>query len=167
MFSDTNLVRTESEDHTVQEKHIHLVPEPSADPADPLNWPLWRKQVVLVLMGLYAVVTNVQSAVLASALPSLVAAFATFHPDGPPTGLVPFSHLAHLIAVNSLMLGASAVWWVPLSHSEHFLAATNVSAIIISQLTRCQSSVWTPTYHPRQPSDPLWRLGVVWQGYVF
>lgn len=119
MILDTNLVNNESQHFTFEEKHIHLVPEPSADPADPLNWPLWRKLIILTLMGLYAILANTQSSFLATALPSMVTAFAKFSPNGPSTGLIPFSDLSHLIAVNSLMLGASAVWWVPLSHSKH------------------------------------------------
>lgn len=114
----TSLARTRSQHHSIEEKHIHLVPEPSNDPADPLVWPLWRKLVVLGIMGLYAILSNFQSSILSSAFPELVTAWAAFTPDGPPTGLVPFSDLAHLTAVNSLMLGASAVFWVPLANSK-------------------------------------------------
>lgn len=31
---------------------IILVPQPSSDPADPLNWPMWRKIVILAIVSL-------------------------------------------------------------------------------------------------------------------
>lgn len=150
---DTNLTRTESRG-THREDHVHLVPEPSADPADPLNWAMWRKLSILFLMGIYAILGNTQSSILASALPDMVYAFAKYHADGPPTGLVPFSDLSHLIAVNSLMLGASAILWVPLSHSKSITTATapqkfNTATaigrrpiILLNLLVLCVASVW-------------------------
>lgn len=95
------------------------MPEPSADPADPLNWAPWRKATILFAISLYGLISNLQSAILSSALPVMVTAFAKYPPDGPPTGIVPFSKLSHIIAVNSLMLGGSATLWVPLAHSKH------------------------------------------------
>ncbi|CAK7221338.1 hypothetical protein SEUCBS140593_004537 [Sporothrix eucalyptigena] len=108
---DTQLVRTETQHHTIEEKHIHLVPEPSADPGDPLNWPI--------------------------ALPDLVTAFATFDTSGNAAGIESFSNLTHLIAVNSFMLGASAVWWVPLSNTFG-----RRPIILINLLVMCLGSVW-------------------------
>lgn len=92
---------------------------PSPDPADPLNFSNSRKITILALMALYAFVTNVSSSIISSALPTLVTAFATFHERGPPTGIVPFSKLTHLIAVNNLFLGAANIWWVPLGNSKY------------------------------------------------
>jgi MFS family permease len=97
------------------EGHIHLQPEPSKDPADPLNWSLMRRVTILILMSLYALITNISSAIISSALPNLVTAFATFSNHGPPTGLIAFGDLTHLIAVNLLALGVGNIWWVPLS----------------------------------------------------
>lgn len=34
---------------TGKNSHVVLVPQPSADPNDPLNWPLWQRDLVLVL----------------------------------------------------------------------------------------------------------------------
>ncbi|PSK48600.1 hypothetical protein B9Z65_114 [Elsinoe australis] len=114
---DNELVRTETGHHEHNEKHIHLQPEPSADPADPLNFPIWRKLAILALMSVYAFISNTQSAILSSAFPKMVTAWAKFSPMGPPTGIIPFPRLVYLIAVNSLMLGASNIIWVPLSNT--------------------------------------------------
>ncbi|KAI9710722.1 MAG: hypothetical protein M1820_002555 [Bogoriella megaspora] len=114
---DNEIVRTQAGGHEYEEKHVNLQPEPSPDPADPLNWPIWRKFTVLALMSLYAAVGNISSAVLSSALPNMVTAFAVFSPYGPPTGIEPFDQLTHLAAVNILFLGASNIFWVPLSNT--------------------------------------------------
>jgi hypothetical protein len=89
-----DLERTESRrEHIVD--HINLVPTPSHDPADPLNWPWWRKCVVLAFASLFAFVSNFTSGSLASALPILDT---IFYP--PET----FASLGHLIAVSSTLL---------------------------------------------------------------
>jgi hypothetical protein len=89
-----DLERTESRgEHTVD--HINLVPTPSHDPADPLNWPWWCKCVVLAFASLFAFVSNFTSASLASALPILDTLF--YRPET-------FASLGHLIALSSTLL---------------------------------------------------------------
>ncbi|KAF7547595.1 hypothetical protein G7Z17_g7637 [Cylindrodendrum hubeiense] len=62
------------------------VPHPSNDPADPLNWPTWRKFAALLVASLFAFTGNFVSASIAPALELL------------------------------LFLGASNILWVPLSN---------------------------------------------------
>ena len=89
-----DLERTESHgEHTID--HVNLVPTPSHDPADPLNWPWWRKCVVLAFASLFGFVSNFTSGTLTSALPILDT---IFHP--PET----LATLGHLIAVSSTLL---------------------------------------------------------------
>jgi len=38
--------------------HVILVPQPSDDPNDPLNWPLWKKDIILLIVGLSAAVVG-------------------------------------------------------------------------------------------------------------
>lgn len=45
-------------------------PLPTDDPADPLNWPQWRKAGCMVTVSFYAFVSNYISASLAPALPA-------------------------------------------------------------------------------------------------
>ncbi|KAI8937432.1 hypothetical protein NX059_005155 [Plenodomus lindquistii] len=94
-----------------QHDEIRLVPQPSQDPADPLNLPFWRKLAVLGVMSLHPFVVNLTSASLSSALP--------IYASTPKFGLPPpsFSKLTYLIAVNMLMVGASNIWWVPLANT--------------------------------------------------
>ncbi|KAK2796526.1 hypothetical protein FQN51_009306 [Onygenales sp. PD_10] len=117
-------------DHTATDLHLELVPKPSLDPADPLNWPLWRKLAILFCMSLYAFVANFTSASLSSALP-IMATPLVFRPP------IPMSRLTHLIAVNVLMLGAGNIWNVPLAHTFG-----RRPVILINLLLLTLSSMW-------------------------
>jgi hypothetical protein len=47
---------------TGRDSHIILSPQPSEDPNDPLNWPHWRKELIIVILSLGAMLnagTNV------------------------------------------------------------------------------------------------------------
>ena len=49
---------------TGKDAHIVLSPQPSEDPNDPLNWPMWRKELIIVILSLGAMLhagTNVSS----------------------------------------------------------------------------------------------------------
>ncbi|KAL4927980.1 major facilitator superfamily domain-containing protein [Aspergillus undulatus] len=87
-----------------------LVPQPSSDPADPLNWATWRKAVVLLCMSVYAFIGNFTSSSIASAFPL----YATPMAFNPPVGM---GRLSRLVAVNVLMMGAANIWWVPLANT--------------------------------------------------
>lgn len=45
---------------------ILLVPQPSSDPADPLNWPRWRRDLVLLILSLMSVIASTLSPLLAA-----------------------------------------------------------------------------------------------------
>ncbi|MCJ1445187.1 MAG: hypothetical protein MMC23_005692, partial [Stictis urceolatum] len=114
--TDNELVRTDTGHDEHIEKRTHLQPESSCDSSDPLNFSLWRKTAILLLMSLYAFISTGSSAILGSTYPVLTTAFATFDRSGQSTGIVPFSDLTQLTAVNNVMLGAANIWWVPLGN---------------------------------------------------
>ncbi|KAL2871148.1 major facilitator superfamily domain-containing protein [Aspergillus lucknowensis] len=95
---------------TKHEGELVLTPQPSSDPCDPLNWPTWRKTVVLICMSVYAFIGNFSSASISSAFP-LYATPLAFNPP------VSMGRLSHLVAVNVLMMGAANIWWVPLANT--------------------------------------------------
>ncbi|KAL5337605.1 major facilitator superfamily domain-containing protein [Aspergillus crustosus] len=95
---------------TKHEGELILYPQPSSEPADPLNWPAWRKGIVLLCMSMYAFIGNFTSASIASAFP-LYATPLAFNPP------VPMGKLSRLSAVNVLMMGAANIWWVPLANT--------------------------------------------------
>ncbi|KAF1934590.1 MFS general substrate transporter [Clathrospora elynae] len=104
---------------------IRLVPQPSSDPADPLNLPLWRKIAMLAVLSLHPFVVNITSASIASALP--------VYASTPVFGFPPkkFSELTYLLAVNLLMLGASNLFWVPLANTFGRRPITLVSLLLL------------------------------------
>lgn len=61
--SNSNNDSTSAEQHLTKRspKGIVLVPQPSDDPADPLNWPMWRKVVVLSIVSLASFIGIAQS----------------------------------------------------------------------------------------------------------
>jgi hypothetical protein len=40
---------------------VVLVPQPSDDPEDPLNWPLWRKLMTLAIVALASLICSAQA----------------------------------------------------------------------------------------------------------
>ena len=92
---------------------------------------MWRKMAILCCMSVFPFVTNFTSSSLSSALP-VYAASPIF--DLPPK---PFSILTHLSAVNVLFLGASNLWWVPLSNTFG-----RRPIILIGHLLLIFSSMW-------------------------
>ncbi|KAH6888108.1 major facilitator superfamily transporter [Thelonectria olida] len=104
----TAVIIREYNQHVDSSLEIVKVPQPSADPADPLNWPTWRKFSVLLVASLFAFAGNFLSASIAPALQLL------YHGFVPPTRS--FTELTYYISVSSLFLGASNIVWVPLSN---------------------------------------------------
>ncbi|KAL4995068.1 major facilitator superfamily domain-containing protein [Aspergillus recurvatus] len=107
-----------------------LHPQPSSDPCDPLNWPIWRKTIVLTCMSVFAFIGNFTSSSIASAFPL----YATPLAFTPPVSM---GRLSHLVAVNVLMMGASNIWWVPLANT---FGRRPISLLSILILLFC--SVW-------------------------
>ncbi|KAL6151511.1 hypothetical protein ACJQWK_10473 [Exserohilum turcicum] len=90
---------------------IRLIPQPTADPADPLNLPMWRKLAILAVMSLHPFVVNFASSSTSSVLPIYESSGIFGYPPKR------FSQLTYLVAVNILMMGVSNLWWVPLSNT--------------------------------------------------
>ncbi|KAK9772114.1 hypothetical protein SCAR479_11277 [Seiridium cardinale] len=87
--------------------HIRF-PKPSQDAADPLNWPIWRKHAVLLVLSLYSFIANFSASNIAPALQMWPLFF--------PQDIRPFPVLSRLIAVTVLLIGGANIWWVPLSN---------------------------------------------------
>ncbi|KAK4554739.1 hypothetical protein LTR86_008241 [Recurvomyces mirabilis] len=114
--------------HDTNSDTIVLIPQPTQSPLDPLNWPVWRKYAVLLTMSLFAFLASFGSAAIAPALPLLQ------YQILPPR---PLAELAHLVAVNVLLIGCSNIWWVPLSNTFG-----RRPILIISMLISIFASMW-------------------------
>lgn len=45
---------------------ILLVPQPSDDPNDPLNWPLWQRDIILIILSVVAIFATCLGSILAA-----------------------------------------------------------------------------------------------------
>lgn len=132
-------------------RHVDRVakyPLPTSDPADPLNWPQWRKVACMSTLSFYAFVSNYISAALAPALPAWNPSF----PQDPR----PIHELMELVAVfrsplaplslpvangsvkfNVLLLGLANIFWVPLANIFGRRAVLVISNVILLVATVC------------------------------
>jgi MFS family permease len=116
-----------------QQEHdeLRLVPQPSTDPGDPLNFSWRRKLGILGCMSLLPFIVNFTSASISSALPAYASTSALGLPPRP------FADLTQLLAVNVLLLGASNLFWVPLANTFG-----RRPIILLSLLLLVFSSMW-------------------------
>jgi len=83
---------------------IILVPQPTDDPEDPLNWPLWRRDLMIVILAVFAVVVASGAILLAADTLTLLIFYDAKY------GVTP---LALLSGYNLLGTGISAAIAVP------------------------------------------------------
>ena len=81
---------------------ILLVPQPSDDPNDPLNWPLWQRDVIIFLLSLTAVIAATLSSLLAANTVSLAIFFGRSLTD-----------MALLTGYHLLGVGVAGFFFVP------------------------------------------------------
>ena len=82
-----------------------LVPQPSNDPNDPLNWASWKKHVLLVLVAFGGWNADFASGV---GIPSLLL-------QGAEWGITP-THVNDSGNLGILMLGVGGIFWIPVIH---------------------------------------------------
>lgn len=59
---------------TGKHSHIILAPQPSDSPNDPLNWPTWRKDIILLIVGLSAGVVGAYGPMISPGMVEIAAA---------------------------------------------------------------------------------------------
>ncbi|RFU24184.1 hypothetical protein B7463_g12154, partial [Scytalidium lignicola] len=84
---------------------LDLEPLPSMDPADPLNWPSWKKNVNLVLISFHAMMTTF----IAS---GIIPAYELFSIELD----ISITQASYLTGNHILMLGISPLFWKPISN---------------------------------------------------
>ncbi|KAL2257811.1 hypothetical protein VTK26DRAFT_9136 [Humicola hyalothermophila] len=117
-------------------KHVDRVakyPLPTSDPADPLNWPTWRKVVCMTTVAYYAFVANFISASIAPALPLWNLSF--------PRDPRPVKELTGFVAFNVLMIGLGNIFWVPLAHIFGRRPVLVLSTITLFVATACGTTM--------------------------
>ncbi|KAI9839609.1 MAG: hypothetical protein M1819_002235 [Sarea resinae] len=86
---------------------VILVPQPSNDPNDPLNWPLWRRDVILLILSTVSVIASTLSPLLAANTITLSLYLRRTFTD---TALLTGYHLCG-VGVAGLLFTASARVW--------------------------------------------------------
>ncbi|KAI9171314.1 MFS-type transporter [Paramyrothecium foliicola] len=81
---------------------IILVPQPSDDPNDPLNWPLWRRDLITFALSFAAVLATALGSILAANTVTIVRLFRKN-----------FTEVALLTGYYLLGAGAAAIFFVP------------------------------------------------------
>ncbi|KAI5306232.1 hypothetical protein KEM56_001744 [Ascosphaera pollenicola] len=84
---------------------LDLDPLPSMDPADPLNWPTWKKVINLFLISFYAMMTTFTAA-------AVVPVYETFS----DIFNISMTQASYLTSIQILVLGVSPIVWKPISN---------------------------------------------------
>ncbi|GAM88811.1 hypothetical protein ANO11243_068450 [Dothideomycetidae sp. 11243] len=121
---------------------VILVPQPSDDPRDPLNWPLWRRDLILGIISLLSVIASTLSPLLAANTLTLDLYFErTFGKIAQLTGwhllgvgvsgviFVPSARIwgkRHLYILGTIIIIISSIWGGLSNHSYRSLLAARV-----------------------------------------
>ncbi|KAF1929683.1 MFS general substrate transporter [Didymella exigua CBS 183.55] len=86
---------------------ILLVPQPSDDPNDPLNWPLWKRDVIIAILSLLSVIAATLSPLLAANTVSLAIHFKRSLTD---MALATGYHLLGVGIAGFLFVPSARIW---------------------------------------------------------
>ncbi|KAJ4317894.1 hypothetical protein N0V94_004724 [Neodidymelliopsis sp. IMI 364377] len=86
---------------------ILLVPQPSDDPNDPLNWPLWKRDLIIAILSLLSVIVATLSSLLAANTVSLAIEFKRSFTD---MALLTGYHLLGVGLAGFLFVPSARIW---------------------------------------------------------
>ncbi|KAL8975166.1 MAG: hypothetical protein Q9197_000623 [Variospora fuerteventurae] len=86
---------------------ILLVPQPSDDPNDPLNWPRWKRDIILVILSTVSVIASTLSPLLAA---NTVTLSLYFRRDFTQTALLTGYHLCAVGAAGFIFVASARIW---------------------------------------------------------
>ncbi|CAF9904363.1 MAG: hypothetical protein ALECFALPRED_007536 [Alectoria fallacina] len=86
---------------------VILVPQPSDDPNDPLNWPLWKRDSILVILSILSVIASTLSPLLAA---NTVTLSLLFQKDFTQMALATGYHLLGVGVAGFLFVASARVW---------------------------------------------------------
>ncbi|KAH6989000.1 major facilitator superfamily domain-containing protein [Ilyonectria sp. MPI-CAGE-AT-0026] len=113
--------------HLAADGHTVLLPQPTEDPSDPLNWPSWKKHAILLTIAWGAFCADFTSA--AGSAPILVQAM-EWHES--------IANINHTNSINVLMMALGGLVWVPMTSflgRAPTLFWSNLLGLIFSILT--------------------------------
>ncbi|KAG7007107.1 hypothetical protein G7Y79_00011g030050 [Physcia stellaris] len=86
---------------------VILVPQPTDDPNDPLNWPLWKRDAILLILSTISVIASTLSPLLAA---NTVTLSLIFERDFTQTALLTGYHLCGVGIAGLLFVASARVW---------------------------------------------------------
>ncbi|KAI4261977.1 MAG: hypothetical protein L6R42_002835 [Xanthoria sp. 1 TBL-2021] len=86
---------------------IILVPQPSEDPNDPLNWPLWKRDVILLILSTISVIASTLSPLLAANTVTLAIFFGR---DFTQMALLTGYHLCGVGVAGFIFVASARIW---------------------------------------------------------
>lgn len=86
---------------------VILVPQPSDDPNDPLNWPLWKRDAILAILSILSVIASTLSPLLAA---NTVTLSLLFDKDFTQMALATGYHLLGVGVAGFLFVASARVW---------------------------------------------------------
>ena len=86
---------------------IILIPQPTDDPNDPLNWPLWRRDVILLILSTMSVIASTLSPLLAA---NTVTLSIYFNRDFTQMALLTGYHLLGVGVAGLIFVASARVW---------------------------------------------------------
>ncbi|RPB28876.1 MFS general substrate transporter [Terfezia boudieri ATCC MYA-4762] len=126
---------------------VLLVPQPSDDPNDPLNWPLWKRDVMLVLLCLESIIAVSLGPILAANALTILLVFRTgisgvalltgYHLCGVGVAGLLFVASAriwgtrHLYLLGGMLLVASSIWGALATSYKSFLWARILQGVAV------------------------------------
>jgi MFS family permease len=145
------------------QKDIVLVPTPSDDPDDPLNWLPSRKALSTVCMGVYTLMVGIASAAIYSVLePISEDTGLTLNDLNQGTGYAKCQHFDHTNGANSsrfmfLFFGWGCLVWQPLA-----LQYGKRPIYLLSMAATLATQVWAPY----TKTNGQWIANKIVQGFV-
>ncbi|KAL8677780.1 MAG: hypothetical protein Q9186_005813, partial [Xanthomendoza sp. 1 TL-2023] len=88
-------------------KTIILVPQPSDDPNDPLNWPLWKRDSILLILSTISVIASTLSPLLAANTVTLALYFGR---DFTQMALLTGYHLCGVGVAGFIFVASARIW---------------------------------------------------------
>ncbi|KAF3481689.1 uncharacterized protein GIQ15_04448 [Arthroderma uncinatum] len=86
---------------------VILVPQPSDDPNDPLNWPLWKRDMILLILSFTSVICATTSPILAA---NTITIARTFTIDFTQAALLTGYHLCGVGVAGIVIVPTARVW---------------------------------------------------------
>ncbi|KAF7554868.1 hypothetical protein G7Z17_g2579 [Cylindrodendrum hubeiense] len=88
-----------------QDGSVVLIPTPSPDPKDPLNLPVWRKYMVILLVGLYSAISVLGTSGMGAVYPEVL----KLYPHDDPT------RISDLLTYPTLFMGIGNLLSMPIA----------------------------------------------------